>query len=224
MRLTDRCGDLCLHSSYFAEFSFIARYLYWLILLYLPLATTQPMPTSCAFCRAKLMQKFPTTGPRRLFPFTSAVATDSFSTTGLPSFAQIPAWISFTYKSGTRPLELDRWSGSFLNKNKVVVVTQSGYKLQDLSPLISAMLRPDVLSFFFFLTTWNIHNNDNYWEPWSTKGFSTSDRLPRLDFPVQPHCFTVTVYCSLYHDALFKFLSLIGLKVLLNPQDTFALR
>lgn len=45
------------------------------------------------------MQKFPTTGPRRFFPSTSAVAAVSFSTTGSPSLAQIPVWMSFTYMS-----------------------------------------------------------------------------------------------------------------------------
>lgn len=64
-----------------------------------PRATTQPMPASLAFLMARSMQKLPTTGPSRFFPFTSAVAALSFSTTGSPSLAQIPDSMSFTYMS-----------------------------------------------------------------------------------------------------------------------------
>lgn len=66
-----------------------------------PCATTQPIPTSLAFLMARSMQKLPTTGPSRFFPSTSAVAPLSFSTTGSPSLAQIPDWMSFTYMSVT---------------------------------------------------------------------------------------------------------------------------
>ncbi|TNN67423.1 hypothetical protein EYF80_022368 [Liparis tanakae] len=60
-----------------------------------PCATTQPMPASLAFLMASCMQKFPTTGPRRFFPSTSAVPALSFSTTGSPSLAQIPVCLQF---------------------------------------------------------------------------------------------------------------------------------
>ena len=46
------------------------------------------------------------TGPRRLFPCTSAVALVSFTTSGSPSSAVVPTWISLTYISKSSKREV----------------------------------------------------------------------------------------------------------------------
>lgn len=66
-----------------------------------PLAATQPTPVSLAFFVAISMQKFPTTGPRPLFPSTRAVAGELLIMVGCADPLQIPDLTSLTYISGT---------------------------------------------------------------------------------------------------------------------------
>lgn len=65
-----------------------------------PRATTQPIPDFLALDMARSMLNSDTTGPSPLHPFTSAVQSLSFITTGCAAPSQIFAFFtSLTYKS-----------------------------------------------------------------------------------------------------------------------------
>lgn len=155
------------------------------------------------------------------FPFTSAVATDSFSTTGSPSFSQIPAWVSFTYTSETQSLLSDQSCGSFEVKITFLLHSCS----MEIKVVLNNYKRDVPVAqwfwLFFLFTTENIQNFRLFtsYKIFKYEIFLTHKRLQsRRDFPVQRHCVIVIVNCN--RNVVFTFSNLIGLKVLISPHDT----